>query len=173
MNHQKNVIKGLSVLSLILPFSESDAANNKQPNIILIYADDIGYGDLSCYGYSKINTPNVDKLASEGVRFTNAHCTAATSTPSRYSLLTGEYPWRMQGTGIAAGDAASIIKPERTTMPKMMQKMGYKTAAVGKWHLGLGSETGKQDWNGVITPSPREIGFDYSYIMAATGDRTP
>lgn len=173
MDLSKSLTTKMAVMPFVFLATNLDAANNKQPNIILIYADDIGYGDLSCYGYSKINTPNVDKLASEGVRFTNAHCTAATSTPSRYSLLTGEYPWRMQGTGIAAGDAASIIKPERTTMPKMMQEMGYKTAAVGKWHLGLGSETGKQDWNGVITPSPREIGFDYSYIMAATGDRTP
>ena len=144
-----------------------------KPNIVLIYSDDVGYGDLSCYGYSKVPTPNVDKLASEGIRFTNAHCTAATSTPSRYSLLTGEYAWRLAGTGIAAGDAAMIIKPERFTMPRMMQAAGYKTAAIGKWHLGLGSETGKQNWNGLITPGLTELGFDYSYIMAATGDRTP
>ncbi|MEI8084958.1 MAG: sulfatase-like hydrolase/transferase, partial [Paludibacter sp.] len=172
-------------INLITPFTltliplTSISAGNKpnsketKPNIVLIYADDIGYGDLSCYGYSKVPTPNVDKLASEGIRFTNAHCVASTSTPSRYSLLTGEYAWRKPGTGIAAGDAAMIIKPERPTMPKMMQAAGYKTAAIGKWHLGLGSETSKQNWNGLITPGLGELGFDYSYIMAATGDRTP
>ena len=119
--------------------------SESKPNIVIIYADDIGYGDLSCYGYSKVQTPNVDKLAAEGIRFTNSHCGAATSTPSRYALLTGEYAWRKAGTGIAAGDAAMIIKPEQHTMPRMMQSMGYKTGAVGKWHLGLGSETSKQN----------------------------
>jgi arylsulfatase A-like enzyme len=162
-------------LSLI-PLAGITAVNKSKqtkPNIVLIYADDIGYGDLSCYGYSKIQTPNVDKLAAEGVRFTNSHCAAATSTPSRYGLLTGQYPWRKEGTGIAAGDAAMIIKPEQHTLPRMMQSMGYKTGAVGKWHLGLGAETSKQNWNGMITPGLKELGFDYSYIMAATGDRTP
>ncbi len=163
----------LSILPFTLTAGNSKTQKETKPNIVLIYADDVGYGDLSCYGYSKIPTPNVDKLASEGIRFTNAHCVSATSTPSRYSLLTGEYAWRNQGTGIAAGDAAMIIKPERLTMPRMMQVAGYKTAAIGKWHLGLGNETGKQDWNGLITPGLAELGFDYSYIMAATGDRTP
>ena len=173
---KKRTILSYTSLS-ILPFALSAGnANEKKeikPNIVLIYSDDIGYGDLSCYGYSKIPTPNVDKLASQGIRFTNAHSVAATSTPSRYSLLTGEYAWRLAGTGIAAGDAAMIIKPERPTMPRMMQEAGYKTAAIGKWHLGLGSETAKQNWNGQITPGLKELGFDYSYIMAATGDRTP
>jgi len=164
---------GLTLLPLSLSAGNAKAPKETKPNIVLIYADDIGYGDLSCYGYSKIPTPNVDKLASEGIRFTNAHCVAATSTPSRYSLLTGEYAWRLAGTGIAAGDAAMIIKPERFTMPRMMQAAGYATAAVGKWHLGLGAETGKQNWNGLISPGLKDLGFDYSYIMAATGDRTP
>jgi arylsulfatase A-like enzyme len=88
-------------------------------------------------------------------------------------LLTGEYAWRKQGTGIASGDAAMIIKPERFTLPKLFKQNGYATGAVGKWHLGIGAETGKQDWNGYITPGLVDLGFDYSYIMAATGDRTP
>ncbi|MGV8962024.1 MAG: sulfatase family protein [Candidatus Saccharimonadaceae bacterium] len=144
-----------------------------KPNVIIILADDIGYGDLSCNGELTIRTPNVDNIASQGVRFTDAHAVAATSTPSRYSLLTGNYSWRRNDTGIAAGNAGMIIQPKEYTIAQMFQQAGYKTAAVGKWHLGLGKETAKQDWNGEINYGPREIGFDYSYIMAATGDRVP
>ncbi|MFI3244176.1 MAG: sulfatase-like hydrolase/transferase [Akkermansia sp.] len=143
------------------------------PNVVIIYADDIGFGDLSCYGHGKVPTPNVDKLAQSGMRFTNAHCAASTSTPSRYSMLTGEYAWRREGTGIAQGDAALIIPTEKFTIADMFKAAGYRTAVVGKWHLGLGAEQGKQDWNKRIKPNPADIGFDYSFIMAATGDRTP
>ncbi len=145
----------------------------ERPNVLFIYADDIGYGDLFCYGTGVVPTPNTDKLAAEGIRYTDAHCSSATSTPSRYSMLTGEYAWRRPGTGIAAGDAAMVIKPNRYTLADMFKSAEYNTAVIGKWHLGLGAETGKQDWNGLVTPNPSDIGFDYSYIMAATGDRTP
>ena len=148
-------------------------AAQEKPNIVLIYADDIGYGDFSCYGATRVQTPNVDALANKGVRFRNAHSAAATSTPSRYGMFTGEYPWRRNGTGVAAGDAALIINPNRYTLPQMMKEAGYTTGAVGKWHLGMGAETGKQDWNKRVAPGPAEIGFDYSYLMAATGDRVP
>jgi arylsulfatase A-like enzyme len=144
----------------------------ERPNIIIIYADDVGYGDFSCNGSPTIQTPNVDRLASEGVRFTNAHTTSSTSTPARYGLLTGQYPWRKEGTGIAAGNAGMIISPEQYTLADMLRGAGYATGAVGKWHLGLG-ETARQDWNGVIAPGLSDIGFDYSFIMAATGDRVP
>jgi len=147
-------------------------AQEKMPNIVIIYADDIGYGDLGCYGATQVATPNVDRLAKNGVRFTNAHSTAATSTPSRYSLLTGEYPFRNPDSNIADGDASMIIKPDRRTVATMMKEAGYTTAAVGKWHLGIGIKE-KQDWNGIITPGLSDIGFDYSFIMAATGDRVP
>src|SRR5438034_1187656 len=84
-----------------------------KPNIVLIYADDVGYGDLSCYGASRVRTPNLDRLAGAGVRFTNSHASSATCTPSRYSLLTGEYAWRQKGTGVLPGDANLVIEPER------------------------------------------------------------
>ncbi|MDR2953907.1 MAG: sulfatase-like hydrolase/transferase [Prevotella sp.] len=145
----------------------------QKPNVIFIVADDIGYGDLSCYGEKTIHTPNVDKLAAGGLRFTDAHAVAATSTPSRYSLFTGHYNWRRNDTGIAAGNAGMIIRPEQTTVADIFKNAGYATGAIGKWHLGMGDETGTQNWNGLITPGAQDIGFDYSYLMAATGDRVP
>lgn len=162
----------LAVVPLVSGCKEK-APDYTRPNVVLIYADDLGFGDVSCNGSQTISTPNVDRLAERGIRFTNARSTASTSTPSRYSLLTGEYPWRREGTGIASGDAAMIIRPESYTLADMFRDAGYNTAVVGKWHLGLGDEAGKQDWNGLVSPNPSDIGFDYSYIMAATADRVP
>ena len=144
---------------------------SRKPNIVLIYADDLGYGDVSCYGATRVHTPNIDRIASRGIRFTNAHSPSATCTPSRYALLTGQYAWRMPGTGILPGDAALIIKPGRTTLPSMLKQQGYRTGVIGKWHLGLGS--GDIDWNTEIKPGPLEIGFDYSFLIPATLDRVP
>ena len=147
------------------------AAAQTRPNIVIIYADDLGYGDVSCYGATKIRTPNIDRLASQSLRFVNAHAPAATCTPSRYAMLTGEYAWRKKGTNILPGDAALIIEPGRTTLASIMKQAGYVTGVVGKWHLGLGS--GNLDWNGEINPGPLEIGFDSCFLIPATGDRVP
>ena len=167
----------ISLLSLAglaaLPVLTNAQQKPTQPNVVIILADDIGYGDLGWMGAKTVNTPNVNKLANEGIRFSNCHATSATSTPSRYGMLTGMYPWRRNDTGIAPGDAAMIIKPEQFTMADMFKSAGYATAAVGKWHLGLGDKAGEQNWNGEVTPGLKDIGFDYSFIMAATGDRVP
>ncbi len=159
-------------LTLILVFCVTALTAQQKPNVIYIYADDLGYGDLSCYGATKLNTPNLDRLAASGIRFTNGHATSATCTPSRYALMTGQYPWRKQGTGVLPGDAALIIPTDKTTLPNLFKKAGYKTAIVGKWHLGLGDAVAK-DWNKEIKPGPNEIGFDYSFIFPATADRVP
>lgn len=171
---KKHFLCSLLALAIILPSSVVQAQKTKgsKPNIVLIYTDDVGYGDPSCYGTSTIPTPNIDMLAKNGVRFTNAHATSATCTPSRFSLLTGKYAWRKEGTGIAPGDASLIIPVSTTTLPAMLKTAGYRTGVIGKWHLGLGDSKGA-DWNGDITPGPLEIGFDRSFLIPATGDRVP
>ena len=168
------LLVGLGVsTSLLSACGSKQQEEVKQPNVIFIVADDLGYGDLSCYGAKRVQTPNVDRLSAEGLRFTDAHAVASTSTPSRYSLFTGHYSWRRNDTGIATGDAGMVIRPEQTTVADIFKAAGYTTGAVGKWHLGLGDKAGTQDWNGFVSPGPQDLGFDYSYLMAATGDRVP
>ncbi len=176
MNHDSayhSPMRLLPLVALCCGISQLVAAESgsRPPNIVLLYADDIGWGDLGCYGAKVIPTPNLDRLAAQGTRFTAGYCTSATCTPSRYSLLTGEYAWRRRGTGVLPGDATMIIQPGRPTLPASLAKLGYATGVVGKWHLGLGA--GAVDWNKEINPSPNQIGFTYSFIMAATGDRVP
>ncbi|NDV61019.1 arylsulfatase [Puniceicoccales bacterium CK1056] len=166
----KNIHKTLLLLGSMAGLSASFA---ETPNIIIIYADDVGYGDLGCYGATGVDTPNLDMLAESGVRFTSAYATAATCTPSRYSLLTGEYAFRNDDAVILPGNAPLIIDPAKPTIASLLKSNGYATGLVGKWHIGLGSPSEPLDWNGEIAPGPREVGFDYSFHMAATGDRVP
>lgn len=148
------------------------ALASEKPNIIVIMADDLGYGDISAYGADSFQTPYIDQLASEGQRFTSGYCSASTCTPTRFSFLTGTYAFRVPNTGIAPPNGPSTIKPGRMTLPSLMQKAGYRTAVIGKWHLGLGGPDGP-DWNGELKPGPREIGFDYNFLLPTTNDRVP
>ena len=151
--------------------TSSSRSSSAPPNFVIIYADDLGYGDLSCYGAKGLPTPHLDAMAAEGVRFTDCYATAATCTPSRYSLLTGTYPWRNPRAKILAGDAPMIIAPQELTLPAALKRAGYATSVVGKWHIGLGD--GKIDWAGEIRRSPVDVGFDEAFVMAATNDRVP
>lgn len=161
----------LSPLNSYSQMPSPEPAAPKSPNVVILYADDLGFGDVGCYGAKGMPTPHLDAMAAEGVRFINCYATAATCTPSRYSLLTGSYPWRNPRAKILAGDAPMIIGPGELTLPAALKRVGYATAVVGKWHIGLGD--GKIDWNGEIRPAPVDVGFDESFIMAATNDRVP
>lgn len=169
---------GGACLSLMMLASTSCKVKNetkkeptKKPNILLIYTDDLGYGDVSCYGGKVLKTPNIDNIAEEGIRFTSGYCASATCTPARYSMLTGAYPWKNKKAEILAGNAPLLIDTTWTTLPKMLQHQGYHTGVIGKWHLGLGN--GSVDWNKEVEPGPRAVGFTDEYIMAATNDRVP
>lgn len=157
-----------SLIFLLAACGEVSTAD--KPNIVILYVDDLGYGDIGVNGATAVRTPNIDQLADEGLNFTDAHSTAATCTPSRYALLTGEHGFR-GNLDIVDGDASALIKPGKPTLPAMLKKAGYSTAVIGKWHLGLGD--GVVDWNSAVTPGPLEIGFDYSFLMPSTGDRVP
>lgn len=173
MKHPLHVLTTLLLTSLAALPANAAPESTKKPNILLIYADDLGYGDVGCNGATAVKTPNVDRLAREGLRFTSGYGSSSTCTPSRFSLITGEYAFRQKGTGVLPGDAALIIPTNRATLPSIMKKAGYATGIVGKWHLGLGAGKELIDWNAEIKPGPREVGFEYSFIMAATGDRVP
>ena len=169
-------MKKLLILAALLAVTPAVVAKPKA--IVVFYADDLGYGDTSVYGQAKVPTPNLERLAHDGCRFCDAHAATPICTPSRYSLLTGRSAFRRPDTRILDGDAKLILPvegsgEENVTLPVLMKRAGYRTAAIGKWHLGLGAGEEPVDWNGEITPSPREVGFDHSFVMAATADRVP
>lgn len=141
------------------------AEKQTQPNVILIFADDLGYGDVGSYGATKVQTPNIDKLAAEGRRFTDAHSASAVCTPSRYGILTGKYPFRGKGGkgiwGPCSHTQPLLIDTNKLTLGELFKNKGYSTAAIGKWHLGFGNT--KTDWNKPLRPGPLELGFDYYF----------
>lgn len=143
-----------------------------KPNIVIIYADDLGYGDLSCYGATKLKTPNIDRLAKEGRRFTDAHSTSAVCTPSRYALLTGRYPARINNWGPTFCRSKLIIDTKRETVASLLKTAGYSTACIGKWHLGFGSKP-NPNWNKPLKPGPLELGFDHYYGVPVVNSHAP
>jgi arylsulfatase A-like enzyme len=153
----------------LLTLTTSSAA---PPNIVFILADDLGYGDLGCYGATKVNTPNIDRLASEGRRFTDAHSASAVCTPSRYALLTGEYPFRKDLWGPVMNPSPLVIDVKQPTLASMLKERGYSTACFGKWHLGFGL-TQKPDWNGELKPGPLEVGFDHFFGIPVVNSHPP
>lgn len=141
------------------------------PNIVLIFADDLGYGDLGCYGATKVQTPNIDQLATEGRKFTDAHSASAVCTPSRYALMTGEYPFRRNLSRPVFLKTGLVIDTEKLTAPDVLKGAGYATACIGKWHLGFGEKA--PDWNGELKPGPLELGFDYYYGVPVVNSHPP
>ena len=172
-----NKIRFLILIQFILIGCKTNDHLDNLPNIIIIYTDDLGYGDVSAYGKGTLNTPNIDRLANEGIRFNNGYATSATCSPSRYGLLTGNYPWRKDGLSVITGGSL-VIDTTEMTIPKLLKTKGYHTGIVGKWHLGLGlgdgvAGSGIIDYNLNISPGPNQVGFDFSHIMADTQDRVP
>lgn len=146
-------------------------ASERPAAVILIYADDLGYGDLSCYGADKIRTPNIDRLAKSGRLFTDAHSPSAVCTPSRYGLLTGEYPWRIGSRSPVFAQHGLIVDPDQKTLADVFREAGYSTACIGKWHLGFGDPT--PNWNAELKPGPLELGFDYYYGVPVVNSHPP
>ncbi len=163
----------LLLTGLICSCAQKQTQDEKQslPNVILIYADDLGYGDLSCQGATKVQTPNIDKLAEEGRRFTDAHTASAVCTPSRYALLTGEYPIRIDSWGPLATLNKLLIDTTTLTVGKVFQNKGYQTACLGKWHLGFGTE--ENDWQVPLGPGPNEVGFNYYWGVPFVNSGSP
>ena len=143
-----------------------------RPNVVIIYGDDVGYGDVGAYGAQMIPTPNIDALAKESLMFTDGHCSAATCSPSRFSLLTGIHGFR-ERVRVLPPNAPLSISTDALTLPKLFKEAGYQTAVVGKWHLGIGEKGRPVDWNADVKPGPLEIGFDYSFLLPSTNDRVP
>lgn len=161
-----------SIASGALGFQTPNSPN--PPNIIYILADDLGWGDLHCYNArSAVPSPNADRLASEGMRFTDMHSPSAVCTPTRYGILTGRYCWRSSlKSGVLWGYSPNLIEAERLTVPAMLRSRGYYTTGIGKWHLGLGAKE-RTDYGETLRPGPLDHGFDYYYGIPASLDMDP
>ncbi len=146
-------------------------ARATKPNIVLINADDLGYGDLGCYGATKLQTPHIDRLAKEGRRFTDAHSASAVCSPSRYGLMTGQFPLRRNFWGPCGLNQELSIDTSQPTLASVLKSVGYATAIIGKWHLGVGR--GKTDWNQPLKPGPMELGFDYYFGIPTVNSGPP
>lgn len=153
-------------------YSQHTTTSNSYPNVILINADDLGYGDVGCYGATRVHTPNIDQLAKEGRRFTDFHSASAVCTPSRYALLTGRYPDRANLWHPTFLKTPLLINPAQTTIADVMKDAGYATAIIGKWHLGFGTES-PIDWNKELSPGPLELGFDYYFGVPVLNSHPP
>ena len=178
MKRREFLKKTASVISMTLLtgcVATSRKTPSKKPNVVLIFADDVGYGDLGCYGATRLKTPNIDKLAREGKRFTDAHSASAVCTPSRYALLTGEYPLRANGGkgvwGPAPITSGLIIDTEKLTIADVFKNKGYATAVLGKWHLGFGK--GVNNWQEPLRPGPQDLGFDYYFGVPVVNSAPP
>jgi arylsulfatase A-like enzyme len=157
---------------LPIPGAHAADAQNQTPNIILILADDLGYGDLGCYGATKVKTPNIDRLANEGRRFLDAHSASSVCTPSRYALLTGEYPFRRNLWQPVMNPSPLVVDVSKPTLPSVLKTRGYATACFGKWHLGFG-EKPNPDWNSDLKPGPLECGFDHYFGIPVVNSHPP
>jgi len=160
-------------ITLLLPLTLcSKLLAATKHNIVLILADDLGYGDVGCYGATKVKTPNIDRLANEGRRFTDAHSASAVCTPSRYALLTGEYPFRKNLWGPVMNDSPLVLDVTKPTVASILKAQGYATACFGKWHLGFGDKP-KPDWNADLKPGPLECGFDHYFGIPVVSSHPP
>lgn len=168
------VLIGTAFLSVFCPNKAPAAQKPNKPNVLLILADDLGYGDPQCYNKdSKIPTPNLDRLAAQSMRFTDAHTPCAVCTPTRYGLLTGRYCWRTSlKRGVLNGYSPFLIEPKRLTLASLLKQHGYVTAGIGKWHLGLG-DAAKTDFSKRLRPGPCSVGFDSYFGIPASLDMPP
>lgn len=165
----------LRMLGVLFLGTCTTSAADQPPNVVLIFADDLGYGDLGCYGATKVQTPNIDRLAAEGRRFTDAHSVSAVCTPSRYALLTGQYPVRADGGkglwGPAPVTSPLLVDTEKTTVADVFKSSGYETACIGKWHLGFGEKN--NNWHEPLRPGPQDLGFDYYFGIPVVNSAPP
>lgn len=167
----RSIAPSLKICLILLGIVSGTTCAEERPNIVLINADDLGYGDVGCYGATKLQTPNIDRLAKEGRRYTDAHTASAVCSPSRYGLMTGQFPLRRNFWGPLPFTNELTIDTSQPTIASVLKSAGYDTAIIGKWHLGFGK--GRNDWNEPLNPGPLELGFDYYFGMPTVNSGPP